>query len=333
MSTLKELLLRTHKNLQVLKEREAKQGSAPDLKLVNQIEDHQEAIELIEQSLRIEMTDTGLVELKEALRPLLVAGNIEGIDLEELRPEIPPQPFEPETVLIPTGSFLMGSLPGENIPASELPQHEVDLAVYRIGKFPVTIAQYAEFVKQTKHPAPKKVGWFGPTPPKNKLDHPVVGTSWYDALAYCQWLEEQTGRAYRLPSEAEWEKAARGTDGRIFPWGDEWDAKRCNCANSETTPVAAFPAGQSPYGCYDMLGNVWEWTSTLWGQDWQESEFGYPYRRDDGREDLTVEATVYRLFRGGDFDDELTLLRCAARSWYAPDNVHKARGFRVVLEL
>lgn len=251
----------------------------------------------------------------------------------EAVPVIERKPFEPETILIPAGPFLMGSLTDDSVPASELQQHEVDLAAYRIGKFPVTNEQYAEFIKQTKHPPPRVGGWFGKTPPKQKGDHPVVGVSWYDALAYCQWLSEQTGRAYRLPTEAEWEKAARGTEGRIYPWGDEGDPSRCNCDNSQTTPVAAYPAGRSPYGCYDMVGNVWEWTSTLWGPDWQTSDFDYPYRPDDGREDLSADPTVYRLFRGGDFGDAVTHLRCSARRWYAPDHADKARGFRVALGL
>ncbi len=334
MLTLKQVLQKTRENLLILQEREAKYGGDAPLELLNQINDHETAIEFIEQALSTELTETGLNELKEALRSLLVASNVEQIDLEELKPEIPPLPFESETILIPAGSFLMGSQPGPGIPDYETPQHEVNLPDYYIGKYPVTNEQYAEFIRQTNHRPPKKVGWLGKRPSKNKLDHPVVGVSWYDALAYCQWLSEQTGRAYRLPTEAEWEKAARGTDGRIYPWGNEWDAGRCNCGHSKTMPVTAHPTGQSPYGCCDMVGNVWEWTGTLWGPDWQQSDFGYPYRPDDGREDLDgADQAIHRLFRGGDFDDEPTELRCSARRWYAPDNVDKARGFRVVLAL
>jgi formylglycine-generating enzyme required for sulfatase activity len=255
------------------------------------------------------------------------------IHLDLLKSEISSLPFEPETVLVPAGVFLMGSLEDDNVPAHETPQHEVDLPVYRIGKYPVTNEQYAEFVKEAKHPAPKKAGWFGQNPPKDKLDHPVVGVSWYDALAYCQWLSEKTGRVYRLPTEAEWEKAARGTDGRSYSWGDEWDASRCNCLSSQTTPVGNYPSGQSLYGCNDMIGNVWEWTNTLWGSDWKSPDFSYPYQADDGREDPEADATIHRLFRGGSFDDEVTKLRCSARRWYAPDHTDKTRGFRVVLEI
>lgn len=255
------------------------------------------------------------------------------IDLELLKPEVPHLPFEPETVLIPAGPFLMGSLEGEDVPANELPQHEVNLPAYRIGKYPVTNEQYAEFAKQAKHSAPQKVGWFGQSPPKDKLDHPVVGVSWHDAIAYCQWLSEKTGRTYRLPTEAEWEKAARGTDGLIYPWGDEWQAGHCNCSGDQTTPVTAYPTGESPYGCYDMIGNVWEWTSTLWGKDWKNPDYTYPYQADDGREDLEADEIFHRVFRGGSFSDEVVQLRCSARRWYAPDNADKTRGFRVVLEI
>jgi len=255
------------------------------------------------------------------------------IHLDLLKPEIKRLHFEPETALIPDGAFLMGSLESETTPECEAPQHKVELPAYRIGVYPVTNEQYAEFIKQAKHPAPKKVGWFGRNPPKDKLDHPVIGVSWYDALAYCRWLSEKTGRAYRLPTEAEWEKAARGSDGRVYPWGDEWDAGRCNCLSSDTTPVTAYPSGQSPYECYDMVGNVWEWTSTLWGSDWKSPDYGYPYQTHDGREDLEADTGVHRVFRGGAFEDEVSKLRCSARRWYAPDHTDKARGFRVVLEI
>jgi formylglycine-generating enzyme required for sulfatase activity len=227
----------------------------------------------------------------------------------------------------------MGRQAEADVPEYETPRHQVDMQAYRIGKYPITNEQYAEFVKQTNHSAPKKAGWFGKKPPQYKLDHPVVGVSWYDAQAYCQWLTEQTGRTYRLPTEAEWEKAARGDDGRKYPWGSQWDPTRCNCAGSETTPVTAYAAGKSPYGCLDMIGNVWEWTSTLWGQNWQKSDFSYPYRSDDGRENLNADSTFYRIFRGGDFADDETQLTCSTRRWYAPDHTDKARGFRVVLEI
>jgi hypothetical protein len=134
-------------------------------------------------------------------------------------------PFEPEIVLIPAGKFLMGTDPLDDEDAStdEQPLRRLYLPDYAIGKTPVTNAQYAAFVKAVDHELP--VHWKGKKLPRSKKDHPVVNVSWDDTMAYCKWLAEATGRPYRLPSEAEWEKAARGTDGRIYPWGDTWDAK------------------------------------------------------------------------------------------------------------
>jgi formylglycine-generating enzyme required for sulfatase activity len=243
---------------------------------------------------------------------------------EEEKPQLA---YEPEMIGIVAGSFLMGS-DAEN----ETPQHQVTLPEYWIGKHPVTHAQYAEFIKQAGHPAPKKAGWFGKKAPQKKLDHPVVSVSWYDCMAYCQWLSEQSGRNYRLPSEAEWEKAARGEDGRAYPWGNEWDAARCNHDGESTTPVTAYANSASPYGCLDMAGNVWEWTSTLWGPDWLEPEFSYPYDREDGREAADAGPEVNRIFRGGAYGEDIAQLRCSARRWYAPEHADLRRGFRVVMQ-
>jgi formylglycine-generating enzyme required for sulfatase activity len=337
MTTLKALLLRTHENLLILQEREAKYGGFAPVDLRNEISDHIEAIELIEQARSTELTETGLQELKAALRgKLLNPRYAEQLDLDTLKLETPRLPFEPETVLIPAGPFLMGSLPGDTVPAEEAPQHEVCLPAFQIGQYPVTSAQYAEFIKREKQQEPpKKTGWFLREPPADKLDHPVVGVSWADARAYCHWLSAQTGRAYRLPTEAEWEKAARGTDGRLYPWGNEWLPGRCNFGSDVTTPVTAFPEGVSPYGCYDMLGNVQEWTRTLWGSDPKENAFPYPYRTSDGREEAnpTHLHRVYRVYRGGSFRDEPGRLRCSMRGNSDPESKIRWRGFRVVLEL
>ncbi len=340
MITLSQLLQRTRENLLILEEREAKYGGDTPLELLNQISDHQAAIELIEQALSTELTKTGLNELRELLRPLLVASNIEQVDLDKLELETPPLPFEPETILIPAGPFLMGSRPGQGIPVEETDQYEIKLPAYRIGKYPVTNGQYAEFIKREsrREYVPKRAGWFLGEPPSAKLDHPVVGISWHDALAYCGWLSRETGRLYRLPTEAEWEKAARGTDGRFYPWGNEWVAETCNTGSSDTTPVTAYPAGISPYGCYDMAGNVQEWTSTLWGSDEHKNKFSNPYRADDGREDLEADQylyQVYRVHRGGAFNDAPVWLRCSARGRSDSDHTTEVnwRGFRVVLEI
>ena len=242
-----------------------------------------------------------------------------------------PLPFEPALVEIPEGSFLMGSHPGEDVSIHETPQHKVTLAQYYLGKFPVTLAEYAHFIRQSGHPAPQRPAWPGSDIPKEQLRLPVVGVSWYDALAYCEWLYSMTQRPYRLPTEAEWEKGARGEDGRIYPWGNQWQPGYCNNQSDAVTLVNAYPQGASPNGCCDMIGNASEWTSTLWGPDWQKSAYPYPYRADDGRENQDAGKNVHRIFRGGDYDDQLVQLRAAARAWYAPDHNHKARGFRVAL--
>lgn len=336
MTTLKALLRRTHENLLILQEREAKHGGNAPLELFNQIRDHRAAIDLLEQAVSTELTETDLKQLKEELRQLLIASNVEQLDLDKLKLETPRLSFEPETVLIPAGPFLLGSLPGDTIPAEETPQHEVSLPAFQIGQYPVTNAQYAEFIKrQRQQEPPKKTGWFLREPPADKLDHPVVGVSWADAQAYCRWLKEQTDRTYRLPTEAEWEKAARGTDGRLYPWGNEWLPGRCNFGSDDTTPVTAFPEGVSPYGCYDTLGNVQEWTSTLWGSDPKENAFPYPYRASDGREEAnpTHLHRVYRVYRGGSFRDEPARLRCSMRGNSDPESKIRWRSFRLVLEL
>lgn len=334
--TLPELLRQTYANLLILQEREARYGGNAPLELLNQISSHHQAIELIEAARADQLTAASLNDLKAALRPLLLASNVESIDLDELKPEPPPLPFEPITVLIPAGTFLMGSLPGDTTPSEEIPQHQITLPAYRMGQYPITNYQYAEFLRREKQvEPPKKVGWFLREPPGDKLDHPVVGVSWDDAQAYCRWLSGQTGRVYRLPSEAEWEKAARGEAGRFYPWGDDWQAGYCHSGGDDTRPVTAYPEGASPYGCVDMAGNAQEWTSTLWGSDPKISDFVYPYRPDDGREDPTASHLhrVYRVYRGGSFRDEPARLRCAARGASTPDSKIRWRGFRVVREI
>ncbi|TEU10758.1 MAG: TIR domain-containing protein [Anaerolineales bacterium] len=243
-------------------------------------------------------------------------------------------PFEPEMVLIPAGEFLMGSDPGADKDAVdwEQPQHPLYLPDYYLARTPVTNAQYAAFVQATGHEQPKH--WKGGQPPRGKEDHPVVRISWHHVVAYCRWLAEVSGQPYGLPSEAQWEKGARGDDGRIWPWHNRWDAKRCNSAEGgqgDTTPVGAYADGASPYGLLDVAGNVWQWTRSLWGEHWTKPSFKYPYDAADGREDLDAPDSVLRVLRGGAFSYLRGLVRCAYRHRSYPHYFSGYIGFRVVL--
>jgi len=237
--------------------------------------------------------------------------------------------FEPETVAIPAGEFIMGSTAAEVrqklADENETPQHPVTLPAYRIGRFPVTNLEYKAFVAAADYQPPKH--WPNGQLPETLADHPVVYVSWDDAVAYCRWLSEKTGQPYRLPTEAEWEKAARGAAGRRYPWGSQFEPGRCNSEEAginATTPVGQFsPAGDSPFGCADMAGNVREWCSTVYEK--------YPYVAADGREDLD-RMDVFRVLRGGAFNDLPQSVRCAFRFRDDPgDWGDNDSGFRVVL--
>ena len=198
-------------------------------------------------------------------------------------------PVDIAWVTIPAGEFLMGSDKKKDKQADddEMPQHKIHLPEYRIARFPVTVAQFAAFVEATGHRTTAEergsacgytgsqwediqgASWAHPRGPdsdvRQKQDHPVTCVSWLDAQAFCRWASSVIGTEIRLPSEAEWEKAARGTDGRIWPWGNETPTKdHCNFAGNvgDTTPVGKYPKGASPYGVLDMAGNVWEWTAS-----------------------------------------------------------------------
>ena len=240
------------------------------------------------------------------------------------RPTLARQPLEPEMILIPAGEFLMGSNPQKDKHArdNEQPQHTLYLPDYYIAKTPVTNAQYAAFVETTVRDQPQH--WIAGKPPRGKEDHPVWGVLWYDAVTYCRWLSQVTGKSYCLPSEAEWEKAARGTDGRIYPWGNQWDAQRCNSeegGQGGTTPVGVYPEGASPFGALDMAGSVWEWTGSLYEL--------YPYSPGDGLED--PKARGDRVVRGGSWFNDKRFVRCAYRNGIRPGNRDVSVGFRVVV--
>lgn len=269
----------------------------------------------------------------------------------------------PLLVKVPAGEFLMGSTKevverwnkeaGGDHYNDEFPQHAVYLDTYYIARYPATNAQYAAFVQATGYEATSH--WRGGAPPPELLNHPVVNVSWDDAVAYCRWLTEQmadgklqiagcgisnpqyptSNLQFRLPTEAEWEKAARGPStgsgcAREWPWGNEWDDAKCNWGGdgiNETTPVGAYPAGASPYGALDMAGNAWEWCADWYG------EKTYQKRAGDGilRNPAGPDSGSSRALRGGAFSNNQRYVRCAARHGYYPSNRHGFDGFRVVL--
>ena len=234
------------------------------------------------------------------------------------RPAVAPAPAG-DFVVVPAGEFMMGSDDGGD---DERPAHKVFVPEFRIAVHPVTNAQYAEFVQAAGQKPPER--WTDGVVPRGLDDHLVTDVNWDDAVAYCRWKSDRTGLPHRLPSEAEWEKAARGTDGRTWPWGNEFDARKCNTSEGGargTTPVARYPEGRSPYGCYDMAGNVWEWTGSLYQP--------YPYRADDGRED--PDSRERRGLRGGAWSLGAVLARSAYRLVGTPGNAGSLVGFRCVV--
>jgi len=252
-----------------------------------------------------------------------------------------------ELVTIPEGSFLMGD--DEDKIAN--PRHEVFLPAYQIGEYSVTNAEFREFVDAGGYRKKRwwtAAGWRFKKADKrseprywddtryNKPNQPVVGVSWYEALAYCRWRGAKEKQPYRLPTEAEWEKAARGTDGREYPWREKFDPSRLNSSEGDqivesTTPVGVYPAGVSPNQCWDMAGNVWEWTGSLWGKDWEKPKYRYPYDPADGRENLDASDGVLRVLRGGSWDSGRSSARCSYRDWVLPNFSSDDYGFRVVV--
>jgi formylglycine-generating enzyme required for sulfatase activity len=176
--------------------------------------------------------------------------------------------------------------------------------------------------------------------PPGKESHPVTKASCKEAQLYIGWLNETAqgelpaGTTFRLPSEAEWEKAARGTDGRLYPWGNEFDKHKCNTqegGEKGSTRVGRFsPDGDSPYGVADMAGNVWELTRSIWGATIWKPDFNYPYVSDDGRE-TDQDISRLRITRGGTFKSDRKDARCAWRGFATAHNNDFGCGFRVVV--
>ena len=214
-----------------------------------------------------------------------------------------------EMVLVPEGEFTMGSDDGS---ADEKPVHQVFLDTYYIDKYEVTNALYKACVDAGVCEEPSDTENYNNS---QYAQHPVVYVNWNKANEYCEW------RGARLPTEAEWEKAARGTDGRTYPWGEEIDSSFANYGGNvgDTTPVGSYESGVSSYGAYDMAGNVWEWVSSLYQ--------GYPYSANDGREDL-LDTSGSRVLRGGAWNSNANGVRSAARDSFDPSVTLNLIGFR-----
>jgi len=247
---------------------------------------------------------------------------------------------------VSAGPFTMGS-PDDSLRffGKETPQHKVNLPAFRVTKYLVTNAQFAAFVQAEGYgeqgywtdagwERKEREEWTGPrdfSDPFNLPNHSVVGVSWYEAVAFCRWLTEQLRQCgelggdeeITLPTESQWKKAARGEDGRIYPWGNEPDPDRANYSETgigTTSAVGCFPGGASPYGVEDLSGNVWEWCRTKWEESYE-----------DYRDDNDLEGNVRRVLRGGSFLSEARLVRCACRSGVYPSSRYGYYGFRVMV--
>ena len=240
-------------------------------------------------------------------------------------------------VEIPAGPFQMGGDPTSDRQAFEnerwsgaSAQGTVDLPTYYIGRYEVTVAQFAAFVDAAGFGV-------GDQTLQGPPNHPVSAVSWPDALAYCRWLDAtlraspatppelrrllRDGWQVTLPTEAEWEKAARGTDGRIYPWGNEASRDRANYQGPGTTPVGRYPCPDCPYGLLDMSGNVWEWTRSPYQP--------YPFDPADDREGLGADALW--VMRGGSFNDPERNVRAAIRGGGDPGARRPFIGFRTAI--
>ena len=215
-------------------------------------------------------------------------------------------------VYVPAGEFWMGATKDDKDAIDcEKPQHKVYLDGYWIGKHPVTNEQYRAFVKHGGGEEPGCINRFNN---QHKHRHPVVGVNWHQAEKFCQWLSQHSGERVYLPTEAQWEKAARGTDGRRYPWGDRVPTPQL--ANydkiiGDTTSVGSYPSGASPYGALDMAGNVWEWVV-----DWYAEDY---YSRSPAENPTGPTSGEFRVLRGGSWDYNELFLRVSSRLGYIPD--------------
>jgi formylglycine-generating enzyme required for sulfatase activity len=244
--------------------------------------------------------------------------------------------YEPRTVYIAKGQFQMGSDTGDESSRFEKP-HPVTLPAYRIGIAPVTNAQYKVFVQATTTRVLPIMGWVGQVPRDDRLDFPVAGITFREALTYCDWLSQKSGRGYTIPNEAQWEKACRAGSTSRFPWGDDPDPNRSNHGKQTLASINAY-LPQNIYGMQDLVGNVRQWTTTLWGKSRvkPDENFLYPWRQDAGRNDVNASLDILRVIRGCSFAEDALNLRCAARKGQLPGDagwIGAGIGFRVAINL
>ena len=225
----------------------------------------------------------------------------------------------PEMVLLPPGRFKMGCVSGKNCSSDEKPVHEVKVDSFAMSKYEVTFEEYDAFTDATGRECANDRGW-------GRGQRPVINVSWYDAVAYAEWLSEQTRDRYRLPTEAEWEYAARAGTTTKYSWGDSIGRNRANCdgcaslwGGKKTALVGSFKA--NGWGLYDMHGNVREWVQDCWNDNYE----GAPT---DGTGWLSGDCDR-RVLRGGSWDDGPWFLRSAFRSWNATANRYYYNGFRI----
>jgi formylglycine-generating enzyme required for sulfatase activity len=217
--------------------------------------------------------------------------------------------------LVPAGEFTMGSATGD---ADERPVHKVYVNAFFMDMHQLSVAQYARFIEATHHEVPPDWGTMNRPQHQNR---PVANVDWEDAVTYCKWAGK------RLPTEAEWEKAARGTDGRTYPWGNEHPSRLHATAGKEIwsshtalTPVGTFEEGKSPYGVYDMAGNVWEWVS-----DWYDQDY---YKTSPQQNPAGPPSGSYKVIRGGSWGSNADGLRSAERETHVPSFRGFGTGFR-----
>ncbi|HEX6123084.1 MAG TPA: SUMF1/EgtB/PvdO family nonheme iron enzyme [Ktedonobacterales bacterium] len=231
----------------------------------------------------------------------------------------------PPVCMVPGGEFLMGSssFDDPDAAADERPRHRVSVGAFAIMRFPVTVAEYACFTRVGGEPAGEQESQW------RAADHPETRVTWGEAAAYARWLSAVTGLRWRLPTEAEWEKAARWDAAadlaRIYPWGGRFETGRCNTRESGrngTSPVGEYPDGASPVGAEEMAGNVWEWTSSI--------ARAYPYHAEDGRE--VPDEYARHVLRGGSWQYDAHSARAACRFSQVAGGSLLDVGFRLICD-